>query len=74
MNIMNIFSYANSINALLWASALACAVAMVMLLIQRILSLSEYMEVSANFNIELLNSPMHALSYNYSPGLQGLIQ
>ena len=45
LTIVNIFTNADSVAALIWASALACVVAMVMLLIQRILTLNEYMEV-----------------------------
>ena len=45
MTIINIFTKADSIAALIWASALACVVAMVMLLVPRTLTLQEYMEV-----------------------------
>jgi len=46
MTIINIFTKADSVAALIWASALACVVAMVMLLVPRTLTLQEYMEVT----------------------------
>ncbi len=45
MTVINIFTKADSVAALIWASALACAVSMVMLLLPRTLTLQEYMEV-----------------------------
>ena len=45
MTIINIFSKADAIAALIWASVLACVVSLMMLLIQRALTLQEYMNV-----------------------------
>ena len=49
MTVINIFTKSDSVAALIWASALACVVAMVMLLIQRIVTLEEYMQVSKTY-------------------------
>ena len=61
MSIINIFTVADSVAALIWASALACAVAMVMLLLQRILTLDEYMTVSGNITLKCGNSSIMTL-------------
>ena len=45
MSILNLFRFGNAISALIWASALAVLVLLVMLLVQRILSLKEIVEV-----------------------------
>ena len=45
MTVVNIFTYANSIASLIWASFLACFVAMVMLRVQKILYIPEFIEV-----------------------------
>lgn len=46
MNIVNIFTMADSVAALIWASCLASAVLFIMLRLQKILKMSEFMEVS----------------------------
>ena len=46
MSVVNIFTYADSVSSLIWASSLSSAVLLVMLLLQRILSLQEFMDVS----------------------------
>ncbi len=45
LTIVNIFTMADSVSALIWASFLASAVLFVMLRLQKILKLSEFMEV-----------------------------
>ncbi len=45
MTIVNIFTMADSVAALIWASALASVVLFVMLRLQKILKLSEFMNV-----------------------------
>lgn len=45
MSVLNFFRFGNAISALIWASALAVVVLLLMLLLQRILSLKEFMEV-----------------------------
>lgn len=47
MTVINIFRYTASVDALIWASALASLIAMVMFFVQCILSLREFMEVSS---------------------------
>lgn len=47
MTVINIFRYTTSVDALIWASALASLIAMVMFFVQCILSLREFMEVSS---------------------------
>lgn len=46
MSIVNIFTYADSVSSLIWASSLSSAILFIMLLVQRILSLREFMDVS----------------------------
>ena len=45
MTVVNIFTMADSVSALIWASSLASVVLLLMLLVQKILKLSEFMEV-----------------------------
>lgn len=45
MSLVNIFTYADSVAALIWASCLASVVLFIMLRVQRILKLSQFMEV-----------------------------
>ena len=61
MTVVNIFRYTASVDALIWASALASLIAMVMYFVQCILSLREFMEVSAHSTFELtqLTGPSH---------------
>jgi hypothetical protein len=54
MSVVNIFTYADSVSSLIWASSLSSAVLLVMLLLQRILSLQEFMDVSYSCEAELL--------------------
>ncbi len=51
VTIINIFTYANSVDSLIWASTLACVISMAMLLIPRILTLQEYMDVRKGISL-----------------------
>ena len=51
MSIVNIFTYADSVAALIWASCLASVVLFIMLRVQKILKLSQFVEVEFQFGL-----------------------
>jgi len=80
LTIVNIFKMADSVAALIWASCLATVVLFIMLRLQKILKLSEFMEVCL-IKVECSDYCIHRLGlkasktflnhylFCYSPGL-----